>query len=218
MKLTTKNNRLFRIAEFAVIMVALPLVLYATGTRLGIYLSLWGAGLYAYFMLRRAPDFSFRKIWEGEAWAREAKRNLLLRFFVLAAVLAVLTLVLVPEKFFRFPLDRFPLWLAVMVLYPILSIVPQELFFRSFYFRRYGDIIPGKWPGILVNGLLFGFSHIVLNNWIAPTFCAVGGALFAYSYSQHRSLKWSVIEHTLYGCWVFTVGIGYYFFTGNWRG
>ena len=69
----------------------------------------------------------------------------------------------------------------------------------------------------MVNGLLFGFAHIILNNWIAPTIVALGGIILAYSYQQHRSLKWAVVEHALYGCWIFTVGIGWYFFTGNWR-
>jgi hypothetical protein len=39
--------------------------------------------------------------------------------------------------------------------------------------------------------------------------------MFAYSYRQHRSLKWSVIEHAVYGCFVFTAGIGFYFLIGG---
>lgn len=212
-----KTKTVLLAVEFITLFVALPLLLFVTGTRLGIYLALWCAGLYAFVMLRRAPDFSWRKLWHGEGWPVAARRRALLRFLVLAAGLALLTLLLVPERFMRFPLDRFPLWLAVMVLYPPLSIVPQELFFRSFYFTRYGGIVAEKNLGILINGILFGFGHVVLDNWIAPTFCALGGVILADSFQQHRSLKWAVIEHALYGCWIFTVGIGWYFFTGNWR-
>ncbi len=204
--------------EFITLFIGVPFLLYFTASRLGIYIALWGAGLYAFLMLRRQPDYAWRKIWHGAGWDEGAKRRALLRFLILAGLLAVVTLVLVPERFMRFPLDRFPLWLAVMVFYPILSIVPQELALRSFYFMRYDGILTEKYSGIVINGLLFGLSHIILNNWIAPTFCAVGGMIFAHSYQQHRSLKWAVIEHSLYGCWVFTVGIGRYFFTGNWRG
>jgi hypothetical protein len=204
-------------AEFVALFLCLPLLLFFTGTRLGIYAALWGAGLYAFWMLRRAPDFSWRKLWHGDGWSPAAQRFALLRFLFLAALLTLATVLLVPERLMRFPLDRFPLWLAVMVLYPLLSIVPQELFFRSFYFARYRGAVAEPPFGFFINGLLFGFGHIVLNNWIAPTFCAVGGMIFAHSYQQHRSLKWAVVEHSLYGCWVFTVGIGWYFFTGNWR-
>ena len=120
--------------EFLTLFLLIPLTLYFTGSRLGIYAALWGAGLYAFVALRHAPDFSWRKLWRGEEWTFTAKRNAFIRFLILAAVLLAVTLVLVPEKFMRFPLDRFPLWLAVMVLYPILSVVPQELFFPQFLF------------------------------------------------------------------------------------
>jgi len=56
-----------------------------------------------------------------------------------------------------------------------------------------------------------------LNNWIAPTFSTVGGMIFAYGFDRHRSLKWATIEHAVYGCFVFTIGIGWLFFTGNAR-
>ena len=195
--------------EFAVLFIAIPLLLFFTGTRL------YGAGIYAFIMLWRMPGFSWHKLWHGDGWAEHDKRQALIRFLILAAILAAITAIYLPERLMRFPLDRFWLWLAVMVLYPILSIIPQEICYRSFYFQRFGDL--DQRLNIVLNGLVFGFSHIVLNNWIAPSFCAIAGALFGYSYLQHRSLKWAVIEHSLYGCWVFTVGIGWYFFTGNWR-
>jgi uncharacterized protein len=215
--LDIKTKRIALMAEFVALYICLPLLLFATGTRLGIYLTLWGAGLYAFFMLRRMPGFSWQKLWHGDGWSEAAKRKALLRFIGLAAVLGALTFFCLPERFLSFPIQRFPLWCAVMALYPLLSIVPQELFFRSFYFARYQGAVTERLSGILANGLVFGFSHIVLNNWVAPSFCAVGGLIFAQSYQQHHSLKWAVIEHTLYGNWIFTVGIGYYFFTGNWR-
>lgn len=205
------------IIEFVTLFLLLPLLLFFTGTRVGIYIALEGAGLYAFLMLCCAPNYSWKRLWHGEGWSVRERRKAFLRFLVLAAMLTVVTLLLVPEKFMRLPLDHFPFWLLIMVVYPILSVVPQELLFRSFFFARYQGLMPAKLVGILINGALFGFSHIVLNNWIAPTFCAVGGVLIAQSYQRHRSLKWAVIEHAFYGCWIFTVGVGFYFFTGNWR-
>jgi len=216
-----KTSTASLLTEFAVLFILVPLFLFAVGTRMGIYAAIWGGGIYAFLVLRSSPDFSFHKLWHGVGWGKSAKRFAFLRFLVLAVVLTVLTLILVPERFMRFPLERFPLWLAVMILYPPLSIVPQELLFRSFFFARYGDFFEkiGKpYLGVFINGLLFGLGHLVLNNWIAPTFTAIGGTIIAHSFAQHRSLKWAVVEHMLYGCWIFTVGIGWFFFTGNWRG
>lgn len=203
--------------EFVVLFVAFPFFLFFMGSRLGIYVALWGAGLYAFLILRRSPDFSWDQLWNGNDWRSDHKRFAFFRFVGLAALLTLLTVILVPDRLMRFPLDRFPLWFAVMVLYPLLSVVPQELFFRSFYFARYGGLAARGPYASFINGSLFGLSHIILNNWVAPSCCALGGILLAYSYQQHRSLKWAVIEHSLYGCWIFTVGIGWYFFTGNWR-
>ena len=203
--------------EFITLYILIPLLLFFTGSRLGIYIALWSGGFYAFFNLRNAPDFSWSRLWHGDGWAKAAQRTAFLRFVILAIALAVVTQILVPEKLFSFPRNRFPLWGVVMVLYPLLSIVPQELCYRSFYFARYKDMVTDKTAGMLINGAMFGFSHIILNNWIAPTFCAIAGTILAHSYQQHRSLKWAVIEHALYGNWVFTVGIGWYFFTGNWR-
>ncbi|WP_234730087.1 hypothetical protein [Acidocella facilis] len=41
-----------------------------------------------------------------------------------------------------------------------------------------------------------------------------GGWLFARSYAATRSLTFSGVEHALYGCLVFTIGLGQYFYTG----
>ena len=97
-----------------------------------------------------------------------------------------------------------------MILYPILSALPQELVFRSFFYRRYADLFPGH-TIYAVNLFCFAFMHLMFHNWIAPLLSAIAGALFTYSYRQHRSLKWVAIEHGFYGCMVFTAGIGSYF-------
>ena len=36
----------------------------------------------------------------------------------------------------------------------------------------------------------------------------IGGLLFAFTYSKTKSTLFVLIEHTLYGCWLYTVGMG----------
>jgi membrane protease YdiL (CAAX protease family) len=67
---------------------------------------------------------------------------------------------------------------------------------------------------VLISGAAFGLAHIVFNNWVAPVLCAVGGVLFAHTYHKTRSLALVCLEHALYGDFVFTVGLGRYFYHG----
>ena len=41
--------------------------------------------------------------------------------------------------------------------------------------------------------------------------------LFAVTYHQTQSLLMTSVEHSLYGCLIFTVGLGPYFFHGTIR-
>jgi membrane protease YdiL (CAAX protease family) len=42
----------------------------------------------------------------------------------------------------------------------------------------------------------------------------VGGLLFAHTYWKTRSLLVSAIEHALYGCLLYTIGLGRFFYHG----
>ena len=50
---------------------------------------------------------------------------------------------------------------------------------------------------------------------LAVALCVIGGWLFADTYSRTRSLWLASAEHALYGCLVFTVGLGRYFYGGT---
>jgi uncharacterized protein len=102
----------------------------------------------------------------------------------------------------------------VMLLYPILSVIPQELVFRSYIFHRYRALFPNNSWMVGVSAAAFGFVHIVLLDWVAPVLCFLGGIIFSRNYAKHHSLALVSIEHALYGCWVFTVGLGWYFYSG----
>lgn len=104
----------------------------------------------------------------------------------------------------------------VLLLYPIFSAFTQELLFRRFFFWRYEE-----WFGahttllIIVNALIFGYVHIVFENWIAVVFSTLGGFLFAHTYHKTRSTLLVTVEHALYGDLLFTLGLGMYFYHGT---
>lgn len=127
-----------------------------------------------------------------------------------------------PDWFLEFPRNRPETYRTIMLLYPLMSVPPQELVYRTFFFHRYGPLF-GRlwWLAIPLNAALFGFGHIVIGTELAVLGTMATGLLFALRYAVTRSF-WAVyLEHALWGELVFTVGLGRFFFTGvgivGWR-
>jgi membrane protease YdiL (CAAX protease family) len=203
--------------EFVAFFFCIPLVLWFHPTRWDGHVCLWLFSVYALYELRGRRGFSWRVLWNGRGWSKTHKYQALIRFICATAAIILFAREMAPYRLFTFPMQRPGFWLIVMILYPILSALPQELVFRSFFFRRYAGLFPGFAPMLLVNALCFGWIHVMFHNWVSPLLSVIAGALFALSYSQHRSLKWAALEHAAYGCMVFTVGIGFYFLVSSFR-
>jgi len=118
-----------------------------------------------------------------------------------------------PQHLFILVRERPWLWLLIIVAYPVLSVVPQELVFRSFFLHRYRDILGSDSATVACSALAFGFAHLVLHNWVAVVLTLLGGLLFARTYWKTRSLPAVAWEHALYGVSLFTVGLGHHFVT-----
>lgn len=157
-----------------------------------------------------------RSLWNGEAWQSQW-RGILIRFLVGGAVLAVVTKICVPWQFLSLPLQRPRLWLVVCVLYPLFSVCPQELIYRVFFFDQAARAFPGTGIRRLIvcNALLFGYVHIVFGNVWAPLMAIVGGLMFACTYCARRSFLCAVVEHTIWGDLIFTLGLGQFFAGGT---
>ncbi len=102
-----------------------------------------------------------------------------------------------------------------MILYPLVSVTAQEVMYRVFFFHRYRVLFAGDpQAGIVLNAVLFSFSHIIFQNVTTLIISFLGGLLFAWRYQSSRSYWALVLEHALYGNLIFTVGLGRYFYTG----
>ncbi|MBX2856539.1 MAG: CPBP family intramembrane metalloprotease [Rhodobacteraceae bacterium] len=132
----------------------------------------------------------------------------------MAAALTALTLELRPDRFLAFPKYRTDLWLVVMALYPILSVLPQELLYRALFFERYGALFPSQAVAILVNSVAFGFAHAFYANWTAVLLTTVGSTLFAWAYVRRGSFLLACLWHSFAGQILFTAGLGVYFYHG----
>ncbi len=196
----------------------LPLLLYPIRHRIAFTVVHLGfiIALGCYIHLRRHAAFDDRRFWRVEDFRRHIG-DVLLFFFPVALLLTVTVYFFFPDLFLAFPKHKPLVWLAVLVFYPIVAAYPQEIIFRAFFFHRYGDLFPNPAVLILANALSFGLAHIFYGNWVAPVFSGVGGILFGYRYLTARSVVAPALEHGLWGNFLFTVGIGWYLYSGSIR-
>ncbi len=171
---------------------------------------LWLIAIVAMYRYKRTYQ---QRIFPAMDWP-DFRRRILPRFALSAIFMLGVVLVLAPERLFQFPLERPRLWMLVMIFYPLFSVVPQEIIFRLFFFERYAPLFKEGWPMILASGLAFGHGHLLFNNNFAYFMSIAGGILFSITYARTRNLSLVWLEHAIYGQCVFTVGLGWYFYTG----
>jgi membrane protease YdiL (CAAX protease family) len=202
------------ILEFVFFLVTLPLAYRFSPVRFPVLPLLWAAAAYALWQLLRDSHFDRNRLWN---WgALPARLPWILCIFILAATALWLGVHhFAPQLEWSFVRRNTGFWALVMVLYPILSVYPQGLLYRAFFFERYAPLFPGKWAMIVASAAAFAFMHLIFRNWLAVALTFAGGLLFAARYAETDSLATSCFEHALYGCWLFTVGLGQYFYHGT---
>lgn len=200
------------ITELFCIFFALPWLIAHYWNGKGLVFILWGGFVVSFVALKLLAPYRFRTDWNWSAVRLAALKPILIRFCIAAVLLTAFTLWYAPERFLSFPRERPQMWMLVMMLYPILSVIPQEFIYRSYFHTRYAALLTRPIIAIAASGLAFGWMHVLLHNWIALSFSTIGGLLFAHTYVKNRSLALACIEHAFYGCYIFTIGLGWYFY------
>jgi uncharacterized protein len=201
------------IAEMVVLFVVLPLAFRFKLIPVPPIPALWLLAAYCLYCLLSDAAFNRKSLWNPAALPAAAPQVLTI-FTVCALLVGVGVYLLAPGLLFNF-VRRSPLfWAIVMVLYPVLSVYPQGIIYRAFFFERYRTLFPNTVALIAASAVAFSFAHIIFRNPIAVGFTLIGGALFAWRYAETGSLFASSFEHALYGCWMFTIGLGEYFYKG----
>ena len=203
-------------AEFLLLFVALPLLFAGGVLRLPLLPTLWLIALGCLVTLLLDRRFDRRRLWNASSLRRRVARAAL-PFLLAAPLLTLLVLAFEPERLFQFVRQRPLVWAIVMVLYPVLSVYPQGIVYRAFIFHRYRELFPSRAARIGASAIAFALVHVVFRNPIAPPLSLVGGVLFAWTYDRTRSSLVATIQHALFGCYVFTVGWGWYFYHGALR-
>ena len=210
-----RGRRAWLALEVVLLLTAAPAALYAWRREVAMaiipLLLVVGPACLLWLLLDRS--FDRRRLWLGGNVRRDL-RTIGLAFVPLAGMVGVAFWLVEPGRLFALVREDVRLWAMIMVLYPLFSAYPQEVIFRTFLFHRYRALLGEGWGMIVVSGVVFGLAHVVLANWVAVGLSTCGGLLFAWTYARSRSTLMAAIEHGLWGDFVFTIGLGWWFYGG----
>jgi membrane protease YdiL (CAAX protease family) len=127
-------------------------------------------------------------------------------------VIALLTTLFVyftdKESLYQVLINKPLKWMLILFVYSVFSVYPQELIYRTFFFQRFQSLFKNQNLFIFMNAIVFSLAHLFFRNTFVLIITFLGGILFALTYSKTKSTLMVSIEHALYGCWLFTVGMG----------
>jgi len=202
-----------RAAEFGALYIAVPVAHVIWFETLGTFLPLAAMIAAGIGLLAVTPGFRWRELVELRGlrpWLPYAAG-----FAVLAALVILgVTLALAPWNLFRLPLHEPRLWIGIMAIYPLASVITQELIFRPLFFRRYAALFGSEAGAIAANAAVYALVHAFYQNWVAVTLSFGAGLIFAWTYVRSGSFPLVVLMHAVAGQLVFTIGLGVYFYHG----
>lgn len=161
---------------------------------------------YIIFILLRVERLQF-KMTKGLDWNAFWKRTLY-KLMGIAVITIIYVLIFDAENLFNVVLQKPLMWVIILFVYSFFSVYPQELIYRTFFFERYKALFKSEFLLIFVNAIVFSLAHLFFRNTLVIILTFLGGILFALTYQKSKSTLLVSIEHALYGCWLFTVGMG----------
>lgn len=204
------KNKLYLATEFIVLYLVLPVIFWFDLIPVPKIAALLSVTLFCIIVLWFDKQLDFSQLFRQSDSMHF--KSLVWRGGAVAGVILVLAALFEPSGLFHFPRREPVVWMVVMLLYPLLSALPQELVYREYFFQRYKSLYPSEIMLGYASALAFSFLHIIYDNWWAMGLSLAGGLMFVHTYRNTRSLYWVSIEHALYGCIVFTTGMGGYFY------
>ncbi len=144
---------------------------------------------------------------DSRSW-RLLSKAILVKLIIIMLITSLYVLIVDPDKLFSVLINNPRLWVLILFIYTFLSVWPQEIVYRTFFYERYSCLIDNKWLFIFINAILFSLAHIFLRSFLVQLLTFIGGLLFAFTYQKTKSTTLVTIEHAIYGNWLFTIGMG----------
>ncbi len=196
----------YKLIEFFLLFIVFPISL-ALNILIEIKLVIGVLGFaYIVFVLLRIEKNRF-KIAPNLNWKQFLKQTFV-KLLLIAIITTIYMWLVDKEHLFNVMLYKSKLWLFILFFYSFFSVYPQELIYRTFFFQRYKSLFSNQNLFIFVNAILFSLAHLFFKNTLVIVLTFLGGLLFAITFSRTKSTLLVSIEHAIYGCWLFTVGMG----------
>lgn len=212
-KLIYSKNKLRLIFELIFLFLFIPAVFAFDLFGINLMLILTTTGILIFFFLRYDYDFDNDQFWNWDK-GKPYLKKILLTFFASAVVMVLIIYLIDPSNTF-YMVSRFPLFIVLLsIFYPLFSVLPQSLIYRSFFFHRYESILKKEWMRILLSGIFFGLGHALYKNLMVIGLATIAGIIFAFHYNKTKSLAMNWFEHSIYGVWLFASGLGTFFVSG----
>lgn len=207
----TRLGRRLRWVEFTALFVLTPLAIALVLPPRMMFAALFSLTLAGLGLLLITGGFDWRFLrrgWRQLPWAEAG-----LIALAIAISGAVLLSATRPEALFALPRHA-PRWaLFILLLYPLLSALPQELIFRALFFHRYGALMPSRGVAMAANAAVFSLAHLMYWNPVVLVMTGLGGWLFARAYLD-RGFPAAWFLHAVAGNSLFLVGMGSWFYSG----
>ncbi len=200
------KSKTWLIIEFLIIFVLLPVsFIFEYSFYLKAVISVVGFA-YIIWILKTKEGIDF-KIKKSIPWSKIWKPFLIT---FLCIIIATTAFVYLTDKSLLFYVPRkHPIAVfAIFGLYTLLSAWPQEILFRTFFYKRYSILFRNKKLLILINATIFMLAHLFFKNYWVLLMTFIGGILFSLTYLKYKSTTVVTIEHAIYGNWIFAVGMG----------
>lgn len=196
----------YKLIEFFIIFIIIPVsFLFKYPILLKLIIGVTGF-LYSMYVLLQVEKNTFR-VQKNIRWKQFWMQSLI-KLLLLAKITILFVWFTDKEILFGVLLNKPKLWLMILFFYTIFSVYPQELIYRTFFFQRYQNIFKNEVLFILLNAALFSLAHLFFKNTLVLFLTFIGGIIFAITYKKTKSTLLVSIEHAIYGCWLFTVGMG----------
>ncbi len=147
------------------------------------------------------------KLPNKESW-KVFWKEIVVKLMIIMVITGVYVFWVAPDKLFSVMIEKPGLWFIILFVYTFLSVWPQEIVYRTFFYDRYMELIENKWLLLFINAILFSLAHLFFGSVLVQVLTFIGGLLFAYTYQKTKSTTLVSIEHALYGNWLFTIGMG----------
>ncbi|MFT7591182.1 MAG: membrane protease YdiL (CAAX protease family), partial [bacterium] len=173
------------------------------GIKAGIILLATGYAIYVTVTNKLANKHALFSFPKTNHW-----KTVALRFLLLVCISLPFMFFFHPDDLFIVARKNLGMLIGISFFYSVFSVFPQEFLYRTFFYTRYADLFPNRFVLIFANAFIFSLAHIVFLNGLVLAITFVGGIIFSLTYFKTKSVLITSVEHSIYGCWIFAVGMG----------